>query len=100
MNCLQRRPELRPLVIAHPNNRRILARDEWVENQTASLAGAPELAGSRLKRSKHVADPALRQCPGNDQPGLVDRSKSDLEEIGGLILGKDLVDGGVEIVAK
>src|SRR5687768_13271068 len=30
MNGLQRRPELTPLVIAHPGDHRILAGDEWV----------------------------------------------------------------------
>ena len=35
MNGLQRRPELTPLVIAHPGVHRVLAGDKWVENQAA-----------------------------------------------------------------
>jgi hypothetical protein len=100
MNGLQRRSELPPLVIAHPDDHRILAGDKWIENQAPFTTRAPEFAGSRLQRRQHVANSALRQCPGDDQPGLVDRSEPDLEEIGGPLPGEDLVDGGAEIVAE
>src|SRR5215216_190086 len=98
MNGLQCRPEHMPLFIGHPAGHRVLAGDKRVENQTASIAGAPERGRSRLQRSKHIPDPALGQCPGNEESGLVDRSEPYLEEILSSVLGDDFVDGSIEIV--
>jgi hypothetical protein len=100
MNGVQRRPELAPLLLAHSGVHGVPARNEWVEHQAPSTAGAPERGRSRLQRSEHVADAALKQCPRNEQPRLLNRPESDLEEIGNPIRGDDLVDGGGEVVAK
>src|SRR4051794_3052518 len=100
MNSLQCQPEHMPLLIGHLAGHRVSAGDKRVENQTGSIAGAPERGRSRFQRSKYIPDPALGQCPGDEEFGLVDRSESDLEEIIRSVLGADSVDGSIEIVAE